>query len=664
MAAERYELLERIATGGMAEVFRARSVGEHGFQKTLAIKRILPSLASNDEFVGRFIAEAKLAVALTHTNIVQIFDFGRFAGSLYIAMEFVEGGDLAALLRASHTAKRALPISVALFIALELSRGLDYAHRRAAQAVVHRDVSPSNILLSYAGEVKIADFGIAQAIEHASGISDSRIMGKWRYMSPEQARAEPLDERSDIFSAGSVMFEMFTGRKLVPGGDPETIAQNLQQMVWPRASSIRPDLPAGLDDVLDRALRRSPAERYGRIEDLMKALMEISYSRAVRTSSLELAELVRELLPPETLETTTRERASLLDDIIRSEIGVPAGSVARRTEAGDAPEHRGNADDAARVVVPAAVGNLPEVSELTARLGPRDAGTPASFIAGKPDDRGITTWRLAGAADPRGASGLARSRRMALQIGVVVAAMVVAAATIATVRDRGSPPPPPAIVTALLRIQTEPAGADVLVDGRRTGRRTPVRDGLKLAPGQRRVTVELAGYRAGTEVLDLLAGETFNLAIPLVPEPRVLAVGSEPPGATAYVDDVQRGTTPVEILDLHPGRHEVVLKMRGYDDHRETVVLKETGRETVTGKLKGAPKFGRVDLSADAWTNVYVDGAKRPFCQTPCLGVLLPVGRRRLRFESPGLGKSEERFITVSSSGKVKVNDVRLLPGR
>src|SRR5687768_10085550 len=157
---ERYDVLDRIAVGGMAEVFLAKAYGAHGFEKTLAIKRILPELARDPEFEARFIAEAKLAVNLSHANIVQVLDFGRFGGSLFIAMEFVDGLDLAALLKHLKDHGQLVPIPAAFQIAIEIVRGLDYAHQHS---VVHRDVSPSNVLLSRAGEVKIADFGIAMA---------------------------------------------------------------------------------------------------------------------------------------------------------------------------------------------------------------------------------------------------------------------------------------------------------------------------------------------------------------------------------------------------------------------------------------------------------------------------------------------------------------------
>jgi eukaryotic-like serine/threonine-protein kinase len=186
---DRYDVLDRIAVGGMAEVFFAKAYGAHGFEKTLAIKRILPELAQDPEFEARFIAEAKVAVRLSHANVVQVFDFGRYGESLFIAMEYVDGMDLAAMLRKFKDEGRQVPLPAAFHIAIEIMRALDFAH---GHNVVHRDISPSNILISRAGEVKIADFGIAVAAQPhkhtAPGLK--RVMGKWRYMSPEQTRGD------------------------------------------------------------------------------------------------------------------------------------------------------------------------------------------------------------------------------------------------------------------------------------------------------------------------------------------------------------------------------------------------------------------------------------------------------------------------------------------
>src|SRR5512140_1082721 len=267
---ERYDVLDRIAVGGMAEVFLAKAYGAHGFEKKLAIKKILPELARDPEFEARFIAEAKVAVKLSHANVVQVFDFGRIGESLFIAMEFVDGLDLAALIRKFKDDKKLVPLPAAFHIAIEIVRALDFAHQHG---VVHRDVSPSNILISRAGEVKIGDFGIAvAAVTHrALGKGVRKVMGKWRYMSPEQTRGDLLDTRSDLFSAASVLFELFTGEKLFPGDEAEDIIKNIETMPIPRMSGLRPGLPSRLDELLALALARKPIDRPSRPASILRS---------------------------------------------------------------------------------------------------------------------------------------------------------------------------------------------------------------------------------------------------------------------------------------------------------------------------------------------------------------------------------------------------------
>lgn len=322
---ERYDIVDRIAVGGMAEVFEAKVYGDHGFEKTVAVKRILPELASDREFAQRFIAEAKVAVRLSHANIVQVFDFGRIGESMFIAMEYVDGLDLAALLRQLREQKRQIPLPAAFHIAIEILRGLDYAHQHG---VVHRDVSPSNILLSRAGEVKIADFGIAVAARpHRSGEPGPRkVMGKWRYMSPEQTRGDTLDTRSDLFSAASVIYEIFTGEKLFPGEDAETISRHIAEMAIPRVSAMRPGLPVRLDAILAGPLARQPQERPARASVVLRALIELSYETNIVATSLDLAEMVNAMLPP----SVGVPRAAI-DEVIRRQLSAAHEPSARQT---------------------------------------------------------------------------------------------------------------------------------------------------------------------------------------------------------------------------------------------------------------------------------------------------------------------------------------------
>src|SRR5258705_12738943 len=330
---ERYDVLDRIAVGGMAEVFLAKAYGAHGFEKTLAIKRILPELASDPEFAARFIAEAKVAVKLSHANVVQVFDFGRIGESLFIAMEYVDGLDLAALLRKFKDEDRFVPLPAALHIAIEIVRGLDFAHQHN---VVHRDVSPSNILISRAGEVKLGDFGIAVAASPYRanrGTGPRKVMGKWRYMSPEQARGDTLDTRSDMFSAASVMFELFTGQKLFPGDEAEDTIKNIESMPIPKANSIRPGLPSRLDEILTGPLARKPIDRPTRPATVLRQLIELSYESSIMATALDVSEAVASVLPAKRISGPGQQ----LDEVIRKQLGQAERdkSVARRTAVTD-----------------------------------------------------------------------------------------------------------------------------------------------------------------------------------------------------------------------------------------------------------------------------------------------------------------------------------------
>src|SRR5215831_100078 len=215
----RYTLLERLGVGGMAEVFRSKIVLSHGFEKMLVIKRILPHLAADKNFVSMFIDEAKLTAQLTHPKIVQILDFGDVTGQYFITLELVDGLDALGLLRTVAQRRGNIPIHIAVFIIMEVLEALDYAHNARdmegrAMQIVHRDISPSNIFLSKRGDVKLGDFGIAHAQERESKTQAGTLKGKYGYMSPEQVTGGVLDGRSDLFAVGIVLAEMLMGKRL------------------------------------------------------------------------------------------------------------------------------------------------------------------------------------------------------------------------------------------------------------------------------------------------------------------------------------------------------------------------------------------------------------------------------------------------------------------
>ncbi|HEX6202058.1 MAG TPA: serine/threonine-protein kinase, partial [Thermoanaerobaculia bacterium] len=277
-----YTLLDRIAVGGMAEVWKARMSGVEGFQKTVAIKRILPHMNDDADFVDMFIDEAKLAAQLNHPNITHIYDLGKIGDDYYIAMEFVDGRNLRAILNESRRKALPLPVGFALVVASRLASGLDYAHRKRDfdgrdLELVHRDVSPQNVLISTDGDIKLCDFGISKAVAKVSQTETGALKGKLQYMSPEQAWGRPVDPRSDIFSLGALTFEMLTGERLFTGDSEISVLEAVRECRVRGPRQVNPEVPESVDAVVRKALEREPADRYPTAGSLQQALEEVLY---------------------------------------------------------------------------------------------------------------------------------------------------------------------------------------------------------------------------------------------------------------------------------------------------------------------------------------------------------------------------------------------------
>lgn len=264
----KYQLLERINVGGMAEVFKAKAFGVEGFERILAIKRILPNMADDDEFISMFVDEARLAVQLSHSNIVQVFELGKFENQYYIAMEYVSGKDLRQILDRCRKTKVLLPLSAVAYIVGNICEGLEYAHRKVDATgrhlkLIHRDVSPQNILVSYEGTVKITDFGIAKAESRASKTQAGVLKGKFAYMSPEQVRGLEVDHRSDIFAVGILLYEMLTGKRLFVGDSDFATLELVRQAKVDSPREHNADIPEELEKICLKALAREAQDRYG-----------------------------------------------------------------------------------------------------------------------------------------------------------------------------------------------------------------------------------------------------------------------------------------------------------------------------------------------------------------------------------------------------------------
>jgi tRNA A-37 threonylcarbamoyl transferase component Bud32 len=293
-----YQLVERIAVGGMAEVWRGRAEGVAGFSKTLVIKKILDKLARDEEFVRLFIDEARIAVQLQHANIVQVFDLGTADGTLFMAMEYVQGLDLDQLVKKLPDGKP-FPVSLALFIVGEVLKALRFAHEREGEEgqplnIVHCDISPHNVLISLAGEVKITDFGISRAAFQASSLHET-VRGKYAYMSPEQIDGAALDGRSDLFSLGIMMWEVLTGKRLFKGRTRDETSAKVRKAEVPSPRQVRPEISEELEQLILRALARDPAHRYADASQMLEHLSLLMVREGHRTANHDMAQFLGQL---------------------------------------------------------------------------------------------------------------------------------------------------------------------------------------------------------------------------------------------------------------------------------------------------------------------------------------------------------------------------------
>ncbi|MGA2448975.1 MAG: serine/threonine-protein kinase [Polyangiaceae bacterium] len=311
-----YALMRRIATGGMAEVYVARRAGPHGFQKTVAVKRILPQFARDPDFVAMFIDEARVCARLGHPNIVQVFDFGEHDGELYMAMEYVDGTTAARLVRAAATRAEDVPLDVCFHVALSLLRSLEYAHNVRDDegkplALVHRDVSPGNVLIDRSGTVKLTDFGIARAAEIERRTDAGQLKGKLGYMSPEQVVGRELDARTDIFTLGIVLAELLIRRPLFGGGKELDVLIRIRDADLSAIDRATNRLADDVRAVLFRALSKDPSMRWASASAFAAAIEEIVRRRRLQVGPTRLAALIEHLgLVAEPTDSSSRWAAA------------------------------------------------------------------------------------------------------------------------------------------------------------------------------------------------------------------------------------------------------------------------------------------------------------------------------------------------------------------
>src|SRR4051812_29165255 len=328
----KYEIIRRIATGGMAEIYLARALGIEGFEKLVVLKRILPQYADDEDFVNMFLDEARLAATLHHSNVVQVYDIGAVDGQYFLSMEFLHGQDGRQLIKAASQQSGGLPLEHALSIVMGICAGLHYAHEHTVDGtplnLVHRDVSPQNVFITYDGNVKLLDFGIARASSRLSQTRGNSLKGKIAYMSPEQCGGLPLDRRSDVFSAAIILWELTTGRRLYTGDSDFEVMRKLREEDPPRPSTVGFAYPLALERIVLKGLKRDREERYASAEELLLELEAFAREARMPVSSVRLSKYMRELFR-EQIELWNRQQRGELTPAPATALAAPRDEVSR-----------------------------------------------------------------------------------------------------------------------------------------------------------------------------------------------------------------------------------------------------------------------------------------------------------------------------------------------
>jgi serine/threonine protein kinase len=505
----KYLLLDRIAAGGMAEIFRAKYVAAAGVTKSVVIKRILPHYAGNPAFVSMFTNEAKIAMSLAHGNIAQVFDFGEIDGEYFLAMEFVNGQSLSQLSRRARDMGYWVPLPIAAFIVAEICSGLHYAHTLRDETgkhlgIVHRDVSPQNVIVSYEGQVKLVDFGIAKIRSAGQQETEHGAMkGKYVYFSPEQARAKPLDGRSDIFATGILLYELITGKRPFEGKMIEVLSRITKSEFIP-PSVLNAEVPRQLEEIVLKAMALKPDERYQAAVEMQDALRHYLHEADPTFSAASVGNLARFVC-----------REDLEREGLRLEI---APDFLQKMETWRAPSRSG--------VDP--VGT--------------NAGTSSQRRLPAVDDRLVTEAEIP--------SEGRRGHRL-LMAAAVLGLGVVAGLAVAFGLLRHA---------YTLEVSSVPAGAAVTLDGRQMGLATPAR------------IESLSGDRAHELELSMLGRRSFHQTLPQTKERRVAVEAaleqmeaSEPHVDVSTVPDAK---DPVDLpaavvpVAAWPEQKELVLSAR------------------------------------------------------------------------------------------------------
>ncbi len=608
-----YVLLEKIATGGMAEVWKARMRGVEGFQKTVAIKKILPHLSDNQDFIEMFIDEAKLAAQLTHNNIIHIYDLGKIQSSYYIAMEYVDGWDLKTILKKAQDHDQPMTAELALFVASKIAAALDYAHRRRdfngnEMGLVHRDVSPQNVLISQEGDIKLCDFGIAKAASKASHTQAGALKGKLQYMSPEQAWGRNIDRRADIFALSTVLFEMLTGRKLFDGENEMSILDQVREARVKPPSGFNEEVTPAIDAIVLKGLAKEPENRYQTAGEMSREIDEVLYTFRPTPTSADLAIFMHRLSAPgvapaeQDLEDTVIERAQPIATVAAER---PAPVVAMPAFAAPAPQ-------------PEVVSRAPFQQQIEASKKSKalPIGIAAVVVMALVGGGFFMMRKSAGTPAPTTAKGAA------VVPGTVPAtssAAVSGAETAATTPEAPTTTPP-AIDAAKVdeevrkRLEAEKQKLEKLAGGQQPKTAAPPQQVAAAAPRSSAPTPAAPAPRTTTQPVQSAPPPVSETRAPAEAAPTSSSAGESrpivppppPPAETATqaregdVVTSSEGLTPPHVIRMAPVTYPSIARSQRIEGSVTIgVLVSETGKVLETRILSGVNKPGGLNEAAE-----------------------------------------------------------------
>ncbi|HUU01155.1 MAG TPA: protein kinase [Myxococcota bacterium] len=658
----KYELARKIAIGGMAEIFLATHVGPEGFKKHVAIKRILPHLTEDNDFVTMFLDEARLVARFNHPNLVQIFELGQVKKNYFLAMEYVQGSSMSKVVKACNKKQMPFPLEYGAKILSYACEGLEYAHNftdpdGTPLNLIHRDVSPQNLMLSYDGVVKVLDFGIAKAAGNIYHTRTTSLKGKAAYMSPEQiSQKSGLDRRSDVFSLGIVMFEFATGRRPFEGDTELELMMGIVQSPPTDPRKYVPDLPEDMARIILTALQKDRRQRYQSAREMRADLENFLVNRKVMVDSYSLANFLREIMPQgDSLvgySVPTPSRPSLFDE--------PAGAPRAHTPS---PVKKTPSRPLPPPPVPVprgGTGSRPLVDLLAQRDEAPTMLTPSNVIRPllqKPPEEPDKTL-------PRPGTGKIeeRERKKMLIAGALLVLVIIAGAAAAyfsfsqgngtsdadagvAIVVSGVEEPSPEIKDAGMVARAEPTTAPdagmLSVSDKETSHNYTSH---KKKKRRRRRVVEPAGHPTPPTLPTPKPDAGTQLAVVEKPKNGSLMVFSKPWTEVA-IDGVSYGSTPLDgAIDLKSGPHVVQLTNSSAGiKHRERIHIMPGKKQTLRKKFSK----GFLRIFVKPFGTVYINGVRKGV--TPLGDIGIYEGAHRLRVKCDRTGKEENRTINIKA---------------